>query len=184
MGLIPSVSFPPVVTCNPYATCHKSCYALKAWRMYPSVRNAYNDNLTLWQRSQVEYTRQLKNWFMKNKPEYFRYNVSGDIPDMAYMVMVLSTASMTPKTKQLIFTKQDKFISTGWTPDNLTIRLSYWEGFTPNNRFNLPEAHIKYKDGRTTLPENCNDYFVCPNDCTNCKACWNKKIKRVLFDIH
>ena len=49
LGMIPSVSLPPIVTCSPNACkfCGKKCYARKMCKLRPSVKESYENNLDI-----------------------------------------------------------------------------------------------------------------------------------------
>lgn len=188
MGNIPSISFPPIITCNNCAGCTKSgCYAVKAYRQYPNVRTALDDNLSLWHNSPDVYFQQLFVWLKKHTPTYFRFNVSGDIPDEHYVTLMYAMAYNFPKTKFLAYTKQTTIINPKlnelWSmPDNLTVRLSSWFDFTPHNPHNLPVATIK--DIKTDTSSNNANGFNCVGSCVDCKVCWSRDAHNVTFTKH
>ena len=90
MGYIPSVSLPPIVTCAKNCTCAKKCYAAKLCRIYGTVRKAYARNLEILKNDMDNYFLQVKAAAMVNK--YFRFHVSGDIPDMNYLDRMVKLA--------------------------------------------------------------------------------------------
>jgi len=71
-GKIPSISLPPIVTCNPNAKCHNDCYVLKSYRLYPHVREAYQKNLNTFKTSPELYFQSISDWLTIKKPDYFR----------------------------------------------------------------------------------------------------------------
>lgn len=186
LGKIPSISFPPVLTCPAGVPCAKSCYAMKAWRMYPSVRNALTENWELWKSDPVEFERQLVEWLEKNRPAYFRYNVSGDIPSIEFVSMMARVANKFWGTKFLAYTKTNYYrmwiIDHAHTP-NLVVRQSAWFGW-PIITLDGLQAHIRDKDGSSTLQQGETPDIVCGGNCAVCKACWHGNVKLVLFDIH
>ena len=109
MGFIPSVSLPPIVTCANNCTCAKKCYAAKLCRLRPNVRNAYQKNLDILKNDIDNYFLQVKAAAMVSK--YFRFHVSGDIPDMNYLDRMVKLAQDLPGTTFLAFTKQYNFIN-------------------------------------------------------------------------
>lgn len=82
MGAIPSVSLPACITCNPNAPCFKLCYAAKITRLYKTVKTAYENNLSILTDDPIEYWDQVKQ--AAQMARYFRYHVSGDIPNIEY----------------------------------------------------------------------------------------------------
>lgn len=79
MGAIPSVSLPPVITCPKGAPCAAKCYAAKLCRIYPTVRNAYQNNLDILNQDWEAYWQQVRAAVSLSK--YFRFHVSGGYPE-------------------------------------------------------------------------------------------------------
>ena len=186
MGYIPSVSLPPVVTCASSCTCAKKCYAAKLCRLYPTVRKAYARNLDILKNNMDDYFTQVKAAAMVNK--YFRFHVSGDIYDMNYLDRMVKLANELPGTTFLAFTKQYNFINNylqyAAIPDNLKIIFSEWPGMDMDNPYNLPVAHVIFKN---QVP--ADDWKICGGNCTECACrgvgCWElKKGEHIAFYEH
>ena len=186
MGFIPSVSLPPIVTCANGCTCAKKCYAAKLCRIYPSVRKAYQKNLDILKNDIDNYFIQVKAAAMISK--YFRYHVSGDIPDMNYLDRMVKLAQDLPGTTFLAFTKQYNFINNflqyAEIPDNLKIIFSAWPGMHMENPYNLPGAHVIFKG-----QEPADDWKICGGNCSECACrgvgCWElKKGETIAFYEH
>ena len=126
MGFIPSVSLPPIVTCANGCKCAKKCYAAKLCKLRPNVRNAYQRNLDILKNDMDSYFLQVKAAAMVSK--YFRFHVSGDIPDMNYLDRMVKLAQELPGTTFLAFTKQYNFVNNflqyAQIPNNLKIIFS------------------------------------------------------------
>lgn len=174
MGYIPSVSLPPVVTCAKGCTCAKKCYAAKLCRIYSTVRNAYQRNLDILNDNWPEYWRQVRDAVSVSK--YFRFHVSGDIPNAAYFKEMVITAKKYPSTEILAFTKQydivNRYIDAmGPLPDNLKILFSEWPGMDMDNRHALPVAHVIFKGEAPA-----DDWKICGGNCSECACrgvgCW------------
>lgn len=122
---------------------------------------------------------------------FFRYHVSGDIPDSAYFQHMLGIAERNSHCEMLCFTKKydiiNKFLENGVViPDNLHIIFSAWRGLAMDNPFGLPEAHVRYKDGSTTAKP---DALECSGSCTECAltdaGCWTLKAgEEIVFNEH
>ena len=84
LGSIPNVNLPPIVTCESGVPCAQKngCYALKAYRQYPNVRNAWNNNLNVYSMNPDFYFESICKQLgkMKNLPR-FRWHSSGDMVD-------------------------------------------------------------------------------------------------------
>ena len=79
LGKMPNVSLPPVVTCNGCDEyCGKKCYSMKAYSMYPSVRNMWDKNLESAKTNMDQYFSQiLAELQAKRKPvKFFRWPVA------------------------------------------------------------------------------------------------------------
>ena len=181
---IPNVSLMPCRDCRPDAPCKGSCYALKFFKMYPSVRKAWTENSKQVQTDRNHYLADIQEFLTKKAPRFFRWHVAGDIPDMPYFAAMIVIAEKFPNTKFLAFTKRHEMldcISAKTLPKNLSVVASMWPkwGKAPKG---YPRAWMQ--DGtETRVPKNA---LECPGACHNCGACWNlKNLKRdVVFHKH
>lgn len=177
MGAIPSVSLPPCITCNPTAPCFKLCYAARITRRYKESREAYQRNLDILKADPDAYWIQVKAAAMVNR--FFRYHVSGDIPNKEYFKNMIRLAEELPATQFLAFTKQynivNEYLNDGGTiPHNLKIIFSNWGSWKCENPHNLPQCEIIFPD--TEINE---DWKICGGNCTECACrgigCWEIK---------
>lgn len=177
MGAIPSVSLPACITCNPNAPCFKLCYAAKITRLYKTVKTAYENNLHILNTNPVLYWEGVKKGAQMAR--YFRYHVSGDIPNIEYFYNMVNLARDLPNTNFLAFTKQyyivNQFLKDGGTiPENLKIIFSNWGSWKCENPYNLPECEIILKGS-----EPAPDWKICGGNCTECACrgigCWEVK---------
>lgn len=177
MGAVPSVSLPAYVTCRHDCDCCRQCYARKLERIRKSVREAYASNYRLLQEDPAIYWREVEASVMLSR--FFRFHVSGDIPDADYFRHMVSIARMNFHCEILCFTKRFSIVndylreSGGVLPQNLHIIFSGWKGLEMDNPFRLPEAHVLYRDGTTTASPG---YITCPGNCASCavtnSGCW------------
>lgn len=177
MGAIPSVSLPACITCNPNAPCFKKCYAVRMARLYKTVKNAYQRNIDILTENPVVYWAQVRAAAMTTK--FFRFHVSGDIPNGEYFAQMVETARAIPTTKFLAFTKQfqtvNNYLQNGGTiPENLKIIFSNWGTWKCENPFSLPECEIILKGS-----EPRDNWKICGGNCTECACrgvgCWELK---------
>ena len=177
MGAIPSVSLPACITCNPNAPCFKKCYAAKLERIYKNTRNAYARNLDILQTEPAHYWLQVKAAAMCTR--YFRYHVSGDIPNGHYLKMMVQIAQDLPNTVFLAFTKQypivNDYLNDGGTiPENLKIIFSNWGAWKCENPHGLPTSEVIFKGS-----EPAQDWKICGGNCAVCACrgvgCWELK---------
>ena len=177
MGAIPSVSLPAIKTCRS-CSCASKCYAAKLERLRPSVRRAYQKNLEILMEDPDTYWREVEAAIMLSR--FFRFHVSGDIPEESYFEHMVAIADRNPHCQILCFTKKYDIVNhylelhDGVMPDNLHILFSGWTGLDMNNPFNLPEAHVLFRDGTTTARQ---DAILCNGNCTECAVtdggCWS-----------
>ena len=189
MGAIPSVSLPAGVTCRQDCECSKKCYAKRLERMKPSVHQAYQHNYDLLTHDSDTYWREVEASIMMSR--FFRYHVSGDITDNVYFAHMIEIAERNPHCEMLCFTKKYNLVNDhldfgGTIPKNLHIIFSGWRGMKMVNPYNLPEAHVRYRDGTTTARENAKP---CGGNCTECAitdgGCWTAKHgEQVVFNEH
>lgn len=181
LGSIPNVSLRPIADCANCEHCKKSCYALKAWRMYENVRDAWKSNAAMVHgKHRVKYFEDVDAFIKKRKPKYFRWHVAGDILDQDYYQWMVAIAKRHPNTKFLCFTKRFDLKFSG-RPKNLAVVLSMFPGMKVPKK-EMPRAWMQ--DGTEhRIPKNT---IECQGDCTVCNACWhlNKNKKDVYFHKH
>lgn len=188
LGAIPSVSLPAVKTCR-VCDCNKKCYAKKLERIRKSVRDAYQHNLEVLTYNKDTYWREIEATIMLSR--FFRFHVSGDIPDRDYLEHMVEIAKRNPHCEILCFTKKYELVCEyldmwSFFPDNLHMILSGWPGLPMFNPHNLPEAHVIFKDGTTTAR---SDAVQCNSNCSDCAmtdgGCWSlKRGEQVVFHEH
>lgn len=189
MGSIPSVSLPAGLTCRVDCECGKKCYAKKIERLRSSVKQAYQHNYELLNSDPNTYWREVEASIMMSR--FFRFHVSGDIPDNVYFAHMIEVAERNPHCEILCFTKKYGIVNEhlsfgGKIPHNLRIVFSGWRGLEMLNPFNLPEAHVRYRDGSTTARIGAKE---CGGNCTECATtdggCWTlKNGEQVIFNEH
>lgn len=195
MGLIPSVSFPPLVTCSPDAckTCGKQhCYAVKIYNLRKTVKHSYDKNLRIYKEEPEKFWRETEAAIMTSHA--FRFCVSGDIPDEEFFNKLIEVVDRNKHCEVLMFTKKFDIVNIymathGFVlPRNLHIIFSAWRGLEMSNPYLIPECHIIYKNGECTAEEGKN-YIMCSGNCTEClcstKGCWTlKRGEGVLIKEH
>ena len=188
MGAIQSVSLPAIVTCRA-CDCQKKCYAHKLERIRKTVKEAYQNNLRVLTESPDVYWREVEAAIMMSR--FFRFHVSGDIPNKEYLEKMIEIASRQTHCEILCFTKKFEIVNEhisahGELPKNLHMVFSGWVGLEMINPFSLPEAHVRYRDGSTTARHGAVE---CNGNCTECASvgsgCWTlQKGEQVIFDEH
>lgn len=187
IGKIPNISLPPVKSCGNCSSCAKACYALKAYRMYPAVRAAWDANFALVKTSSLDqidnapmgaaYFASIDAFLARRAPLYFRWHVSGDILDQAYLAAMMRLAKAHPGTRFLVFTKMHH-LDYSRRPANLSVVFSMFPTM-PNPRTKVKRAW--YQDGtEKRIPQGA---MTCPGSCSSCKACWTTS-RDVVFNKH
>lgn len=178
MGLIPSVSLPPVITCRPGAPCIGKCYAKKLYRLRPTVRNAYDENLELLQAAPDSFFLQLRAALAISR--YFRLHVSGDFVNAEYFSRCVDAVKSAPGCTVLAFTKQYEIVNAwiaenGPLPDNFKIIFSGWGSWKCENPYGLPETNVIFRD-TAEIPDS---WKICGGNCSECACrgcgCWELK---------
>lgn len=189
MGHIPSVSFPSRATCRD-CDCWIKCYAAKIERLRRSVREAYRRNLAIYQNDPEEFWAEVESVICTSR--FFRFHVSGDIPDDGYFARMVQLAARYPHCEMLCFTKKYELVnryldhSDAELPANLHLIFSGWKNLKMVNPYHLPEAHVLFRDGSTTAR---TDAKACGGNCTDCartdSGCWTlKRGEQVVFHEH
>jgi hypothetical protein len=186
---IPCVNLPAITTCIKDAPCARKCYARRGHMALAKVKEKSEINLALWLTEPSMFERDLKIEAFPYR--FFRWHSSGDIPDAAYLIMMVRIAHELPGTQFLAFTKKFELVNAylgehGNLPDNLTIVFSAWGDWLPDNPFNLPEAHIIFKNMKLPVPQGA---AICPRYCGDCvqtgKSCWDMNYGgRIYFHEH
>ena len=180
-GAIPAISLPPIKTCRKNAPCRTSCYAMKAWRAYPTAKAAWDGNLKFFKKDPAKFEEAIDKILVKLTPKFFRWHVAGDIPSQEYFTIVKKIAKKHNKTKFLIFTKQYEFNYTR-APKNLVVVFSAWPGLKmPRHR-----KSIAFMRDKKSPDNRIKNTIECPGNCETCGACWSlsKLNKNVVFDKH
>jgi hypothetical protein len=154
-----------------------------------NVRDAYRNNLNILLSEPETYWREVEASIMMSR--FFRFHVSGDIPDTEYLQRMVAITARNPHCEVLCFTKRYEMVnalldSGAVLPQNLHLIFSGWRGLEMCNPHGLPEAHVLYRDGTTTARP---DALLCEGDCTRCAitddGCWSLRPgEQVVFHEH
>lgn len=190
LGKIMNISLPPVVTCPAGVPCAgDGCYALKIYRRFKNCKEAWDENLELWQNDPQSFEEQLS--LACKMTRYFRWHVSGDIPTVEYFEMMIRVALDNPKCDFLAFTKQFDMVN-DWVrthsmddiPSNLHILFSGWYDMYVPNPYGFATTEV-YDPG-DNVPD---DWYICGGNCSTCACvgvgCWQVKPgETIAFEKH
>ena len=184
---IPAVNLPPIVTCRKNAPCVKGCYALRGNFNYKNVKKSLHKNFNAYKENPKLYFDMIAQSFMLFK--FARFHGSGDIVDKEYLAGMCRVARKCRWTEILRFTKKfelvNEYVSEGHRiPKNLHIVFSCWQDFIPENPYNFPTTHVRFKEEE--LNKNIPyDAIPCSGKCDTCLGCWQlKKGQSVVFKKH
>ena len=190
-------NLPALITCiNSTLACRTSCYAMKAQRLYPSVRKSRDANLE--DCKQPEFVNQMIdtiNYYIAKKAVlgktvYFRIHESGDFFQISYMEDWYRICKEFPEVHFTAYTKSVSLVkaSSMEIPSNLVIRFSVWddtkkEDIDMANSLNLPiyTAFPPKELEERIVKEN---YTKCLCDCSKCKMCYSPNIGKLAVAIH
>ena len=176
MGSIPSISFPPIITCGNCQECAKKCYALKMAKFRPSIGTAWENNLKEWKNNPQAVKFAILNASITSG--YFRYFVGGDIINTEFLKMMVEVAETVKTCQFLAFTKKYELVNDfikngGKIPDNLHLIFSEWDKAI-RNPYNLAKSKVIFKG--EAEPQNDK---ICGGNCIDCickgVACWTLK---------
>ena len=176
---LPNIATTPIKACGNCQACSQDCYALKAYRMYPSVKKSWDSNYAMATNEPVKYFNMVSDYIGKHSPRFFRWHVSGDILSQSYLDSMKQLARKHKDTIFLAFTKMYT-LNYSNVPSNLRVVFSAWPGLNmPNKPF--PIAYMQ--DGtENRVPSDARE---CPGDCEHCGLCWSLgKTESVVFYKH
>lgn len=182
----------PTCVCRSDAPCYEKCYARKGTQQIAVVQAAYYRNLRLYNKNPDEFFEQIYYKVKFSGLPYVRLFDSGDFPDYDFLEWLSKLCEQTPNTKYMAFTKKYDIVNEyidrhGSLPNNLNIIFSAWDKLWDiPNPHGLGIAYVDFDDKRMN-PEFPKNAFVCPgkeSTCSMCGACWNKKLKAVIFKQH
>ena len=162
----------------PGSTC-SGCYALKGRYRFGNVQAALRRRLSKlhdprWVEAMVT--------LIDNDP-VFRWHDSGDIQSAQHLNKIFAVCFLTPGTMHWLPTREARFLKLmdpDVVPKNLKIVLS-----DHMNDQRVPPSWWPYTSGVTTD----HKLVTCPsskqgNKCLDCRKCWDRNTKRVIYGKH
>ena len=159
----------------PGTTCH-GCYALKGRYNFKYTKIAMARRLAALQDSR--WVRAMVV-LMKDR-KYFRWHDSGDIQSAWHLARILEVCKQTPETSHWLPTREAQLLALmdpDIIPTNLIIRLSATK---------VNGAASKSWPWTSTVSTEMKS---CPasdqgGKCLDCRSCWNRDIKNVVYAKH
>ena len=153
------------------------CYALKGnYTRYPAIKIAQYRRLAA---IKMEgWTRAMAVQILKQK--YFRWHDAGDVQSHEHMAKIIEVCKLTPNTKRWLPTQERQYLPKPEdVPANLSIRLSRSKVDGPAGNAWTHDSGVTTQEGQRTCPAPDQG-----GACKDCRACWNKNIKSVIYGKH
>ena len=181
LGQVVNVGLPPIKTCIKDAPCASKCYAIKAYRLWPSVRQGLDLNLKLWEHAPDLYFSFIRRYLELPQltTRLFRWHVSGDIPSQSYLNKMIDLARDFSHWRFLAYTKKYR-LDFRQVPENLNVYFSIW----PKLRKPVKKMGITAMAYLSTDRRAPKGAFLCRGKCSTCCYCYSNKAKDVKFDPH
>jgi len=153
------------------------CYAMKGnYTRYLAIKAAQYRRLEaisspLWVDAMVTVIKRQK---------YFRWHDAGDVQGPEHMQKILEICRRTPNTKHWLPTQERQFLpAPEEVPANLVIRLSRSKIDGPAGNAWTHDSGVTTDDSKRTCPAPTQG-----GKCGDCRVCWNKNIKSVIYGKH
>ena len=160
------------------STC-SGCYALKGRYRFGNVQAALKRRL-----SKLHDPRWVEAMVtLIGKDQLFRWHDAGDLQSVQHLKNIFEVCKQTPATAHWLPTREARFLSLmdpAVVPKNLKIVLS-----DHMNDQQVAPTWWPYTSGVTTSHE----LVTCPassqgNKCLDCRKCWDRSTKRVIYGKH
>lgn len=173
----------PAVTTCPFRTplCERSCYALKAERLYPQVLPARQHNLDIVQKGQ--FKQAMKRAIVKHykKIKTIRVHESGDFFKQSYLNDWYELARMFPEFTFYAYTKSF-YLDFSNKPDNFVLIASFDETTDELRKTRYEEVKPYFDNTFTIVSKKAK--ASCIQDCSRCNICWTKKGLDITVNKH
>ena len=160
------------------STC-SGCYALKGRYRFQNVKDAMQHRL-----AKLHDPRWIEAMVtLIDKQPVFRWHDSGDLQRVQHLKNIFAVCTRTPGTSHWLPPREARFLSLmdpDVVPKNLKIVLS-----DHMNDQRVPPSWWPYTSGVTTD----HNQVTCPaasqgNKCLDCRKCWDRRTKRVIYGKH
>lgn len=185
-GSVYTLSLLPVLDCTNCSKCKKQCYDIRndIWRK--EVLKSRANNSAIHKVSPSLYWKGVEENIRFRDIKYLRVNVGGDLSneDFGYLFKI---AKSFKGVGFVAFTKNyegaNAILDKEELPSNLHLIFSRWDGVPCDNKHNIPESYVRFKNGAEVHGYECN------GDCTECSerstGCFGlKRGESVVFNAH
>lgn len=158
-----------------------SCYALKGMYRFPNVQSAQARRFFGLQHPQ--WVEAMVFMIASKKGQFFRWHDSGDIQGMTHLNMIFEVARRTSSTKHWLPTREVGVLrefthNGGIIPSNLTVRVSS-AMIDGTELTSFQNTSTVVTNGTESCPAHKQD-----NQCKDCRACWDPKVKNISYRAH
>lgn len=166
--------------------CSK-CYAMKGFYMFSNVKPMFYKRFKAMKHPRFVEAMTLVIEHKTKQTKYFRWKDSGDIDSLAELERIVQVCQNTPKVKHWLPTREVKIVSDYLKiyktfPGNLAVRVSSpMVNGQPLPSF--PNTSTVHSAGKKWYGKKCIAYKQ-DNQCKDCRACWNTKVKNVSYKQH
>lgn len=158
-----------------------SCYALKGMYRFPNVQNAQARRFSGLQHPQ--WVEAMVFMIASKKGQYFRWHDSGDIQSLSHVRSIYEVCRRTPSIQHWLPTRESSIIRESirngdTVPENLVLRISAAMIDGPPLTSFLNTSTV-VTNGTESCPAHKQD-----NQCKDCRACWDPKVKNISYRAH
>jgi len=153
------------------------CYAKKGnYTRYPAIKAAQYRRLDA-----INHPQWVEAMVTKIKNQkWFRWHDAGDVQSSEHMAKILDVCRLTPNTKHWLPTQERQFLpAPEEVPTNLVIRLSRSKIDGPASGAWSHESGVTTTIEARTCPAPSNS-----GKCGDCRQCWDKDVKVVVYGKH
>ena len=153
------------------------CYAKKGnYTRYPAIKEAQYRRLKAI--NHPEWVTAMAAVIKRQK--FFRWHDAGDVQSSEHMQKIIEVCKLTPNTKHWLPTQERQYLpEPEEVPDNLVIRLSRSKIDGPVPAAWSHDSGVTTDDSKRTCPAPTQG-----GKCLDCRVCWNKNIKSVIYGKH
>jgi hypothetical protein len=183
----------------------EGCYARRIEVFRPNVKKAWSANLEKVEEA-LSSPRACEAYiaamvlqieaYRKRDPKrgrYFRWHVAGDLQSLSHFEMILEVVKRTPDVAHRLPTQERGVLKSFFSepgaglPENLVVRVSTPKRNTPALG-NLPEgvasSTVADKDRLESVPGLHCPATLGAGECGDCRACWNRKVRHIVYRRH
>lgn len=174
-----------------------SCYACKGRALFPQVAMANDRRYAGWVNHPDTWPELIAEQILLTTPigvPYFRWFSMGDLQSERMFDQICEVADRTPTIQHWLPTQERRYVThrLDHLPPNLVVRVSGAQiaGATPS----VPHASlVAPKDLHSIWPlltlYSTHTRHYCPaslqqNECGSCRACWDPKVRTVVYLQH